>query len=169
AGDNISTDTIMPAGNRVLPLRSNIPAISEFVYTQLDPDFPARCRAMGSVTIVGGENYGQGSSREHAALAPRFLGLRAVIAKSFARIHLANLCNYGIVPLVFKDPSDYGLFRQGSKVIYPDIRVGVENGASEVPVDVDGARITAVLNISARMRRLLLAGGALNLVRAGIV
>jgi len=105
-GDNISTDTIMPAGNKVLPLRSNIEAISEFVYSQLDADFARNCKKKEAVVVVGGDNYGQGSSREHAALAPRYLGVRAKIAKSFARIHKANLCNFGILPLTFKDPND---------------------------------------------------------------
>ncbi|MDD5204325.1 MAG: aconitate hydratase, partial [Desulfobacterales bacterium] len=103
-GDNISTDTIMPAGSRVLPFRSNVEALSEVVFYQIDPEFHKYCKQRGIVAVVGGENYGQGSSREHAALAPRHLGVRVKIAKSFARIHKANLCNYGILPLVFKDP-----------------------------------------------------------------
>ena len=112
-GDNITTDHIMPAGNKVLPLRSNIPAISEHVFEQVDADFPARARAAGNGIVIGGENYGQGSSREHAAIAPRYLGIRAKIVKSFARIHKANLVNFGILPLVFKNPADYDLFSQG--------------------------------------------------------
>ncbi len=167
AGDNISTDTIMPAGNKVLPLRSNIPAISRYVFSQLDADFAEKCREKGAVTVVGGDNYGQGSSREHAALAPRYLGVRGVIAKSFARIHLANLCNYGILPLVFKDPVDYGLFRPGSKVAFRNVRGRVQNAEAVIPVEVDGKTVETLLNVSPRMRRLLLAGGALNLVREG--
>src|SRR6185369_5240919 len=97
--DNISTDTIMPAGNKVLPFRSNIPAISQFVFEGVDPEFPKRAQAKGNGAVVGGENYGQGSSREHAALAPRYLGIRVKIAKSFARIHRSNLINFGILPL----------------------------------------------------------------------
>ncbi len=118
-GDNISTDGIMPAGNKVLPLRSNIEAISEFVFYQIAPDFSKECKEKGNVVVVGGENYGQGSSREHAALAPRYLGVRAKIAKSFARIHKANLCNFGILPLTFKDPADYEKFEKGKKVTSP--------------------------------------------------
>ncbi|NMX22197.1 aconitate hydratase [ANME-1 cluster archaeon GoMg4] len=106
-GDNITTDHIMPAGAKILPLRSNIPEISKYVFEAIDPEFPARALEKGGGFIIGGENYGQGSSREHAALAPKYLGVKAVIVKSFARIHLANLINFGIVPLTFKDPADY--------------------------------------------------------------
>ena len=121
-GDNISTDAIMPAGNKILPLRSNIEAISEFIYSQIDPDFARECKEKGTVVVVGGENYGQGSSREHAALGPRYLGVCAKIVKSFARIHKANLCNWGILPLTFKYPSDYERFRKGSRVVFPWVR-----------------------------------------------
>lgn len=168
-GDNISTDTIMPAGNKILPLRSNIPAISQFVYSQIDPEFHIKCRQKGSVTIVGGDNYGQGSSREHAALAPRYLGLRSVIAKSFARIHMANLCNYGILPLVFKNPDDYGLFHPGSKVVCKDILKYVRKEDVEIPIEIDGKKITVLLNVSPRMRQQLVAGGTLNFVKLGLV
>ena len=120
-GDNISTDTIMPAGSKVLPLRSNIPAISRFVFSILDTEFADKCREAGAVTVIGGENYGQGSSREHAALAPRYLGVRAVIAKSFARIHMANLCNYGILPLVFTNRDDYNFMNPGVTIVYRNI------------------------------------------------
>jgi aconitate hydratase len=167
-GDNISTDTIMPAGSKVLPLRSNIPLLSEYVFSILDPEFHRKCREKGSVTIIGGENYGQGSSREHAALAPRYLGVRAVIAKSFARIHLANLCNYGILPLLFKNPEDYGKVRVGARVTYPDIKAHLEKGDDELPVKVNGETIFVRLHVSDRMRRQLLAGGALNLVKKGL-
>ncbi|HKL48319.1 MAG TPA: aconitate hydratase, partial [Desulfuromonadales bacterium] len=163
--DNISTDTIMPAGNRVLPLRSNIEAISEFVFHQLDIDFPKACKTKGNVIVVGGENYGQGSSREHAALAPRYLGVRAKIVKSFARIHHANLCNFGILPLTFKDAADYDKFSSGQQVVFPDVKKHLENGDSEIPVEVDGQRITTVLTVSERQRQNLLAGGTLNKVR----
>ncbi|MCL5406238.1 MAG: aconitate hydratase [Deltaproteobacteria bacterium] len=164
AGDNISTDTIMPAGSKVLPLRSNIPAISRFVFSIIDEEFPRKCEEAGAVTIVGGENYGQGSSREHAALAPRFLGVRVVLAKSFARIHMANLCNYGIIPLVFANPDDYSSINTGATVVYRDIRHKLIEGAVELPVEVDGKQIRALLRVSERMRRMLLEGGALNLV-----
>ncbi len=164
AGDNISTDTIMPAGSKVLPLRSNIPAISRFVFSIIDEEFPRKCEEAGAVTIVGGENYGQGSSREHAALAPRFLGVRVVLAKSFARIHMANLCNYGIIPLVFANPDDYSSINTGATVVYRDIRHKLIEGAVELPVEVDGKQIRALLRVSERMRRMLLEGGALNMV-----
>ena len=162
-GDNVSTDGIMPAGSQVLPLRSNIEAISEFVYSRIDPGFPDRARGMEAVTIVGGENYGQGSSREHAALAPRYLGVRAKIARSFARIHKANLCNFGILPLTFENPDDYSHFREGSKVGFPGIRGLLEEGRTVIPVEVDGRTITTRLEVSERQREQLLAGGALNL------
>ncbi len=167
AGDNISTDTIMPAGSKVLPLRSNIPAISRFVFSMIDEEFARKCEEAGAVTIVGGENYGQGSSREHAALAPRFLGVRVVLAKSFARIHMANLCNYGIVPLVFANPDDYSLINKGVTVIFRDIRRNIAKGLAELPVEVDGKEIRAALRVSERMRTMLLEGGALNMVRKG--
>ncbi len=113
--DNITTDHIMPAGAKVLPLRSNIPAISEFVFTAVDPEFPRRARKYPGGVILAGENYGQGSSREHAALAPMYLGIKAVIAKSFARIHRQNLINFGIVPLKLVDPSDYDRISQSRR------------------------------------------------------
>jgi len=164
-GDNISTDTIMPAGNRVLPFRSNIEAISEFVYSQIDPDFAKECKARGTVIIIGGENYGQGSSREHAALAPRYLGVRAKIVKSYARIHKSNLCNFGIIPLTFKDPKDYDRINKGTKVVFPDIRGRIERGDREIPCVVEEQTIITVLDVSERQRKHLLAGGALNFVK----
>jgi aconitate hydratase len=126
-GDNITTDHIMPAGAKILPLRSNIPAISRYVFEAIDPEFPARALEKGGGFIIGGENYGQGSSREHAALAPKYLGVKAVIVKSFARIHLANLINFGIVPLTFTDPTDYESIAQGDalEVLIGDLRSGV--------------------------------------------
>jgi len=164
-GDNISTDHIMPAGNKVLPLRSNIPAISEHVYEQVDPDFPSRARKAGNGVIIGGENYGQGSSREHAAIAPRYLGIRANIAKSFARIHKANLVNFGILPLVFANPADYDHIKQGDRVTLPDVRRLVESGSRELPVQVNSREIVTLLDISERQRKELLAGGTLNYVK----
>jgi aconitate hydratase len=163
--DNISTDTIMPAGNKVLPLRSNIAAISEFVYYQLDPDFHQKCQAHGNVVVVGGDNYGQGSSREHAALAPRYLGVRAKMVKSFARIHKANLCNFGILPLTFKNPEDYEQLREGTKIVFPEVRQRLQRGEVELPVQVDGREITVLLEVSERQRQHLIAGGTLNFVR----
>ncbi|MBW1944702.1 MAG: aconitate hydratase [Deltaproteobacteria bacterium] len=165
-GDNISTDTIMPAGSKVLPLRSNIEAISEFVFFQVAPEFHRESKEKGTVAVVAGENYGQGSSREHAALAPRYLGVRAKISKSFARIHKANLCNFGILPLIFKDPADYEKLGKGVKVVFPNVRKHVEQGDEEIPVEVDGNKIITVLEVSDRQRRNLLAGGTLNAFKA---
>jgi aconitate hydratase len=167
-GDNISTDAIMPAGSKILPLRSNIEAISEYIFSQLDPDFPGNCRKAGAVAVIGAENYGQGSSREHAALGPRYLGVRAKIVKSFARIHKANLCNFGILPLTFKDPAEYDLLRKGSKLVFPNVRKLLETGRTEIPVEVDGKTIITVLDVSDRQRLHLLAGGTLNYVRGQV-
>jgi aconitate hydratase len=164
-GDNVSTDTIMPAGNKVLPFRSNIPAISRFVFEQLDPEFPARAAASGDGAVVGGENYGQGSSREHAALAPRFLGIRVKIAKSFARIHRSNLINFGILPLTFKDPADYDRLKQGDHLRIEGLRALVEGGATEIPIRVDAAEIVTLCHATERERQELLAGSLLNYVK----
>lgn len=165
-GDNISTDAIMPAGNKVLPYRSNIPAISQFVFEQLDPTFAARAKSSGPGAIIGGENYGQGSSREHAALAPRYLGIRVKIAKSFARIHKANLINFGIVPLIFKDQTDYDLLKQGDRLLIPHLRTMIVRGATVIPLEVNGRTLLMLLDISDRQRRELLAGGTLNHVKS---
>ncbi|BEH09606.1 MULTISPECIES: aconitate hydratase [Geobacter] len=164
-GDNISTDTIMPAGNKVLPYRSNVPAISQFVFEQLDPEFHKRAREKGNGVVIGGENYGQGSSREHAALAPRYLGIRAKIVKSFARIHKANLVNFGILPLTFKNPADYDFLKQGDRLEFPDVRRLVASGAVEIPVRAGGKEIVTLLEVSERQRQELLAGGTLNYVK----
>jgi aconitate hydratase len=115
-GDNITTDHIMPAGAKILPLRSNIPEISKYVFSGMDPQFYERAMAKDGSFIIGGENYGQGSSREHAAIAPKHLGVKAVVAKSFARIHRANLVNFGIVPLTFSNPADYDRIDQGDEL-----------------------------------------------------
>ncbi|MEJ2364352.1 MAG: aconitate hydratase [Deltaproteobacteria bacterium] len=163
--DNISTDTIMPAGNMVLPLRSNIEAISEFVYYQIAPNFHSEAKEIGAVMIIGGENYGQGSSREHAALAPRYLGVRAKVTKSFARIHKANLCNFGILPLTFKNPEDYQRLTKGTKAVFREIRKRIENGDTEIPIEVNGQQIVTFLDVSQRQRQALLAGGTLNAVK----
>lgn len=167
-GDNISTDTIMPAGARVLPLRSNVGAISEFVFSQVNPDFHREARAAGAVAVVGGDNYGQGSSREHAALAPRYLGVRVKLARSFARIHQANLCNFGILPLVFQEPSDYDRIEKGMTVVLRGIRNRLMRGDVEIPVEVDGRLVRTRLEVSERQRQHLIAGGALNHVKAGV-
>lgn len=165
-GDNITTDHIMPAGNKVLPLRSNIPAISEHVFEQVDPDFPARARALGNGAIIAGDNYGQGSSREHAAIAPRYLGIRVKIAKSFARIHKANLVNFGIIPLVFKNTADHERFKTEGSVLIPGVRELIQSGAQEINVVVDGVEIVTLLEVSDRQRQELLAGGTLNYVKS---
>jgi len=164
-GDNISTDAILPAGSHVLPLRSNIAAISEFVFSQIDPDFARKCRAAGNAVVIGGENYGQGSSREHAALAPRYLGVRVKIVKSFARIHRANLANFGIVFLTFKNPLDYERTGTGARVAIPGLSELIAAGKSEIPVQVDDLTITGLLEATPRQRQYLLAGSALNFVR----
>ena len=166
-GDNISTDIIMPAGNRVLPFRSNIPTISTFVFDVVDEEFASRAKEWGGGIVVGGENYGQGSSREHAAIAPRFLGVRVKLAKSFARIHRANLFNFGIVPLEFADPKDYDALTQGDTVRFPGIRSAILAGKAEIVVEAAGRRILVRLTASDRERKMLAAGGLLNLARTG--
>jgi aconitate hydratase len=146
-------------------LRSNIEAISEFVYYQIASNFHREAKEIGDVMIVGGENYGQGSSREHAALAPRYLGVRAKVAKSFARIHKANLCNFGILPLTFKNSADYQGLSKGSKVVFREIRKRIEQGDTEIPIEVNGQQIVTLLDVSQRQRQALLAGGTLNFVK----
>ncbi len=160
--DHVSTDLILPGGNRILPLRSNIPAISQFVFDVVDESFVARAQEKGGGIIVGGENYGQGSSREHAALAPRYLGVRAKIVKSFARIHKSNLVNFGIVPLEFMDPGDYDNINQGDTIRISAIKERVARGDEVIPVSVNGKEIETRLVISERERRILIAGGLLN-------
>ena len=162
AGDNITTDHIMPAGAQILPLRSNIPAISEFVFKALDENFSRHAREAGHGMVIGGENYGQGSSREHAALAPRYLGVEVKIVKSFARIHKANLINFGILPLTFVNPADYDRLEQGAEVTIRDLRKSLAGGAEILAVEVEGRKIEAALDVSSRHREILLAGGLLN-------
>lgn len=164
-GDNITTDHIMPAGNRVLPLRSNIEAISRWVYHQVEPQFSTEALKKGAVVVVGGENYGQGSSREHAALAPRYLGVSAKIARSYARIHMANLCNFGILPLTFKNSSDYDKLARGMKLVFPGVRDRISRGDTEIPLEAEGVEIITLLKVSPRQRSMLLAGSALNMFR----
>jgi aconitate hydratase len=167
--DNITTDHIMPAGSKILPLRSNVPAISEYVFSAIDPEFPSRAKETGNVVIVGGENYGQGSSREHAALVPRYLGVRVKLVKSFARIHKANLINFGILPLTFIDPDDYDRIEQGDTVNIPGLRSALLKGSDRVSVEINQDKtIQARLELSERDRSILSAGGLLNWVRAGI-
>lgn len=164
-GDNITTDDIMPAGSKILPLRSNIPAISGYVFHNIDGTFPARARSSGGFIIVGGENYGQGSSREHAALAPMFLGLQAVIAKSFARIHRANLVNFGILPLLFKSETDYDRVEQGDRLSIKDAKDCLR-GVCQVENLTKGYSFEAVANLNEREARLIEEGGLLPYVRS---
>jgi aconitate hydratase len=165
AGDNVTTDDILPAGSQILPLRSNLPAISQYAFTRLDPEFPQRVAGRGEGAVVGGENYGQGSSREHAALAPRFLGVRVKLVKSFARIHLANLINFGILPLTFENPGDYDLLSQDQTLELPGVRQRLLDGAERLPLKVGDREIWVRVDLSERQRRLLAVGGALNLAR----
>lgn len=157
--DNITTDHIMPAGAKILPYRSNIPYLSKFCFAVLDEKFAERAQAAGSGIIVGGSNYGQGSSREHAALVPLYLGIRAVVAKSFARIHAANLVNAGILPLVFENSDDYELVKQGAKIELRDVHEGLKN--DKVYLEADGHRIPLVMELADRQKEILLAGGLL--------
>ena len=164
-GDNITTDHIMPAGAKILPYRSNIPKLSEFCFGVCDSSFPERAKAAEQSIIVGGANYGQGSSREHAALVPLYLGVRAVIAKSFARIHAANLVNAGILPLTFKDPADYDALKQGDRLEISGIDAGLESGT--VYLQAGERRMELSCTFSPRQRAILRAGGLLNYTKEG--
>ena len=162
-GDNITTDHIMPAGAKILPLRSNIPAISKHCFTVCDEAFPARAKEMGASIIVGGANYGQGSSREHAALAPLYLGVKAVLTKSFARIHRANLVNAGILPLTFKNEADYDLIDLNDELVVENLIDAVENGKNIVIKNVTkGKEIICECELSERAKKIVLAGGLLS-------
>ena len=162
-GDNITTDHIMPAGAKILPYRSNVPKLSEFCFEVCDKDFSSRAKDLGESVIVGGSNYGQGSSREHAALVPLYLGVRAVIAKSFARIHVANLINAGILPLSFADPADYDRIAQGDVLRLSDVHEGLRSGSFTLKVNNETIRLCG--SFSERQRSMLLAGGLLNYTR----
>ncbi len=165
-GDNITTDHIMPAGAKILPLRSNIPAISEHCFVRCDEQFPARCKAEGKGFIIGGSNYGQGSSREHAALAPLYLGIKAVVVKSFARIHVANLINAGILPLTFANEADYDRISEGDVLCLPDIREKLKSGAAVVLENkTTGEQYPLNTGFSERQTAMLLAGGLLDYTR----
>ncbi len=165
--DNITTDDIMPAGAKILPLRSNIPAISEHVYEGVDPTFAERARNASGGFILGGENYGQGSSREHAALAPMYLGIKAVIAKGFARIHRANLINFGIMPLTFVNPADYDGIDQGDVLKLTDLKAAVPSGKPLKVANVTkGTELEVELGATPRQADILLAGGLLNYTKA---
>ena len=161
-GDNITTDHIMPAGAKILPYRSNIPKLAEFCFTVCDPTFPARAKAAGDGIIVGGSNYGQGSSREHAALVPMYLGIRCVVAKSFARIHAANLINAGILPLTFENPADYDALQPGVQLRIDDIRTGMAAGKLTLTDTAAGKSYPVVCSLTERQQAILLAGGLLN-------
>ncbi len=165
-GDNVTTDDIMPAGAEILPYRSNVPALSAYALTRLDPSFPDRAKAAGEGILVAGENYGQGSSREHAALVPMYLGIQAVIAKSFARIHRANLINFGIAPLTFDDPDDYEQIAQDDELRLVGVRRAISQG---LPLRLEnvtrGVKLTVHCDLSERERQVLLAGGLLNAIR----
>jgi aconitate hydratase len=163
-GDNITTDHIMPAGSKILPLRSNIPAISEHVFEQVDPEFPRRARQHGGGFVVGGENYGQGSSREHAALAPMHLGIIAVIAKSFSRIHRSNLINFGILPLTFADPADYDGVQQGNELAIENVHDGLEVGRFTVKDGTAGTTFEVECQLSEKELEVVKAGGRLNMI-----
>jgi aconitate hydratase len=164
-GDNITTDDIMPAGSAVLPFRSNIPAISRFVFRNLDATFSDRAdgaKGKGGGIIIGGENYGQGSSREHAAIAPMFLGVQAVIVKSFARIHRSNLINFGILPLVFGDPQDLDRVEKGDRLVIKDLSASLSGGRPVVVENTTkGYSFSAKADLNARERQILIKGGLL--------
>ncbi len=163
-GDNITTDHIMPAGAKILPLRSNIPAIAEHVFEQVDPEFATRAKKAGGGWIVGGENYGQGSSREHAALAPMYLGVKAVLAKSMARIHRDNLVNFGILPLTFKRSEDYETLEQGDQLEISCATAALKNGERELVVwnVTKGLTYPVLVGLTPRQIKIVLAGGLLN-------
>jgi aconitate hydratase len=165
-GDNITTDHILPAGSKIMSLRSNLPAISEYCFAAVDPSFADRARKAGGGILVGGENYGQGSSREHAALSPRFLGVKAVIVKSYARIHRQNLVNAGILPLVFDNPEDYGRIAQGDRLEIQDVLAGLAEDRFVVANRTKGFSFVARHGLSARQVDILKAGGALPAARA---
>jgi aconitate hydratase len=171
-GDNISTDEIMPAGARVLPYRSNIPKISEFVFENIDPTYDRRALERtppGSHTIIAGDNYGQGSSREHAAIAPRYLGLRMVIAKSFARIHRMNLVNFGILPVIFGDPMLYDSLELNDVVVMENAREQLAGSVNDrtlvLQVPKKKLKFTVTHNLFPRMIEVILAGGLTNWTR----
>ena len=166
-GDNITTDHIMPAGAKILPYRSNIPHLSQFCFGVCDTTFPERAKKLGRSIIVGGSNYGQGSSREHAALVPMYLGVRAVITKSFARIHVANLINAGIMPLTFKNPDDYDKLNQGDKLTLSNIFSGMDSGEIILTDETTGEKLELQVNFTERQKAILKAGGLLSYTKKG--
>jgi len=164
-GDNITTDHIMPAGSKILPFRSNIPYLSQFCFGVCDKTFPERALAAGNSIVVGGENYGQGSSREHAALVPLYLGVRSVIAKSFARIHVANLVNAGILPLTFKNPADYDELSQGDSLRLENVFAGLKSGQVTLVNETTGKTYALSCSFTDRQQKMLLCGGLLDYTR----
>ncbi len=166
-GDNITTDHIMPAGAKILPYRSNIPYLSNFCFQVCDPEFPERARRAETSILIGGENYGQGSSREHAALVPMYLGVRCVLAKSFARIHAANLVNAGILPLTFAHPEDYDKVHQGDRITLRGLHSGIRNGS--LVIDCQGHSIPVRCQLSPRQQTMILAGGLLHAVKEALL
>ncbi len=166
-GDNITTDHIMPAGAKILPYRSNIPYLSQFCFGVCDKTFPERAKALGESIIIGGSNYGQGSSREHAALVPMYLGVRVVITKSFARIHVANLINSGIMPLTFKNADDYDKINQGDKLTLSNVFEGMDNGTLTLKNETSGDEIALVCEFTDRQKKILKAGGLLAYTKQG--
>ena len=167
-GDNITTDHIMPAGAKILPYRSNIPFLSQYCFGVCDKTFPERAKAAGQSIVVGGSNYGQGSSREHAALVPLYLGVRVVISKSFARIHVANLINAGIMPLTFANPDDYDKVSQGDTLSIAGIWAGMDSGSMTLVNETNGERIKLVCNFTDRQKAILKAGSLLDYTREQI-
>lgn len=166
--DNITTDHIMPAGAKILPYRSNVPKLSEFCFTVCDPSFPSRAKAAGGGIIIGGQNYGQGSSREHAALVPLYLGIKCVVAKSFARIHAANLINFGILPLTFENESDYDKFTEGDELEIIGLSDAVKSADKLTLTDkTNGAVATLNITLTERQRNIILAGGLLAYTKNG--
>ena len=161
-GDNITTDHIMPAGAKILPYRSNIPYLSKFCFGSVDPDFSERCKECGGGFIIGGVNYGQGSSREHAALVPLYLGIKAVIVKSFARIHKANLINAGILPLTFANEADYDSISLNDELVLSNVKSGIKDGSIKLHNKTTGKDIDVVVDLTDRQKDMMLAGGLLN-------
>ncbi|HRZ89794.1 MAG TPA: aconitase family protein, partial [Spirochaetia bacterium] len=165
-GDDITTDHILPAGSRIMSLRSNLPAISEYCFSAVDPSFPTRAWAAGGGFVVAGEHYGQGSSREHAALSPLFLGVKAVVAVSYARIHRQNLVNAGILPLTFADKADRDALHAGDRLRIEDARKALDGERIRIRNETTGKTVEALHGLSRRQVEILRAGGALNAARS---
>jgi aconitate hydratase len=164
--DNITTDHIMPSNAKLLPYRSNIPYLSNYCLNPCDKDFPKKAREYRGGFIIGGENYGQGSSREHAALVPLYLGIKAVLAKSFARIHQANLVNNGIIPLVFENPEDYDDIEEIDELLIEDTISQVKSRTIKLKNLTKGKEFKMILDITFRQREMIIQGGLLNLIRS---